>query len=580
MFVFIPENVENIECNAIPEFVEPIAEDNCGSVDITFVETFDGMSVCNDDGFGIIRVWTATDRCGNTSTIKTLLWIEDDFREPNFIFFPEDGNLTCADFPYDPTVDMPIAIDNCSDVDITFEEDFSDGNPNDCEDGFEYRVTWIATDACGNRETRRQEFWVDAAGVELGMVRGEVYNENNQMIEDVEVQVNGSGISSMELTVEDGFYDFILPMNNNYEITPTRNDNPLNGISTMDLVLMSQHILGINTLDSPYKLIAADINNSGTITAFDLVELRKMILLTYTEFPDNPSWKFVDAEYIFQDPTNPFANTFPSVYNINGLSGEEIADFVGVKIGDLNGSAIPNQLLGADTRTEVEELVVNVEDTQMRIGEEFTIDFTAKDFNQMSGYQFTLDLDQNLVDFVDVKTAELPGLSIDNFGFAKLDDGIITTSWNNREGTTLADDAVIFSVVVKAKSTVNLSEVLAINSRYTNAEAYTSEMEVMDVALNFKSDNGTVTDQAFELYQNQPNPFNGQTLIGFTLPESTQGSITIYDVAGRVLKQYKGDYNKGYNEIVIQRSELSGVGLLYYRLETANNTATMKMIVQ
>ena len=131
-------------------------------------------------------------------------------------------------------------------------------------------------------------------------------------------------------------------------------------------------------------------------------------------------------------------------------------------------------------------MVVNVEDTQMRIGEEFTIDFTAKDFNQISGYQFTLDLDQNLVDFVDVKTAELPGLSIDNFGFAKLDDGIITTSWNNREGTTLADDAVIFSVVVKAKSTVNLSEVLAINSRYTNAEAYTSEMEVMDVALNFK----------------------------------------------------------------------------------------------
>ena len=172
------------------------------------------------------------------------------------------------------------------------------------------------------------------------------------MIELVNVHIDGAtgNYPSDETTEEDGFYDFALPMNNNYGEIPNRNDNPWNGISTMDLILMSRHILGVELLDSPYRMIAADINNSGTITAFDMVELRKLILLIYTAFPENPSWKFIDAQYVFEDPTNPFESIFPTEYNINGLSANEVIDFVGVKMGDLNNSAIPNQLLSGDTR--------------------------------------------------------------------------------------------------------------------------------------------------------------------------------------------------------------------------------------
>ena len=81
------------------------------------------------------------------------------------------------------------------------------------------------------------------------------------------------------------------------------------------------------------------------------------------------------------------------------------------------------------------------------------------------------------------------------------------------------------------------------------------------------------------MLQNQPNPFKDETVIGFTLPEATIATLTIYDVSGRVLKQIKGDYAKGYNEESINRSELSGTGVLYYTLETADDSATKKMIV-
>ena len=59
-------------------------------------------------------------------------------------------------------------------------------------------------------------------------------------------------------------------------------------------------------MDSPFKIIAADINSDTRVTAIDLVELRKLILGVYTELPQNDSWRFVDATQTFADATRPF----------------------------------------------------------------------------------------------------------------------------------------------------------------------------------------------------------------------------------------------------------------------------------
>ncbi|MEZ4931413.1 MAG: hypothetical protein R2788_04680 [Saprospiraceae bacterium] len=77
-----------------------------------------------------------------------------------------------------------------------------------------------------------------------------------------------------------------------------------NGVTTYDIVV-TRHILSIQPMDDPYKLIAADINNSGSITTFDIVQLRKLILGVYQNFPDNNSWRFVRAGYVFPNPATP-----------------------------------------------------------------------------------------------------------------------------------------------------------------------------------------------------------------------------------------------------------------------------------
>ena len=81
----------------------------------------------------------------------------------------------------------------------------------------------------------------------------------------------------------------------------------------------------------------------------------------------------------------------------------------------------------------------------------------------------------------------------------------------------------------------------------------------------------------FELYQNEPNPFEDKTVIGFQLPAAA-ATLTVYDAAGRVLFTQQGDYAKGYNAMVLDRSLLKTAGVMYYTLETATTSATKKMI--
>ena len=52
----------------------------------------------------------------------------------------------------------------------------------------------------------------------------------------------------------------VFPLISNTKITPVKDNDPLEGVNTLDLVLITRHLLGVENLDSPYKLIAAAAN--------------------------------------------------------------------------------------------------------------------------------------------------------------------------------------------------------------------------------------------------------------------------------------------------------------------------------
>jgi hypothetical protein len=309
-------------------------------------------------------------------------------------------------------------------------------------------------------------------------------------------------------------------------------------------------------------MIAADANKSGSITTFDIVELRKLILGVYQELPNNTSWRFVDKSFAFPNPLNPFATLFPENISVADAQSSAFAeDFVSVKIGDVNNTAAANSLMSSDDRTS-STLLFDAEDRKVKAGETFEVTFKAAEAVQ--GYQFTMAL--NGLKVKDV-TALSEHMTAANFGIF---DDALTTSF---DGKTAGEFVVTF-VATKAG---RLSEMVQVSNRITKAEAYErGSSNRMSVAFRF--DGKTIAGVGFELYQNVPNPFVDKTQIGFYLPEAAQATLRIQDSAGRLVYEQSAAYGKGYNSIWLDRALVPTVGVLYYTVETATDKATKKMI--
>ncbi len=100
-----------------------------------------------------------------------------------------------------------------------------------------------------------------------------------------------------------------------------------------------------------------------------------------------------------------------------------------------------------------------------------------------------------------------------------------------------------------------------------------------DRPLNEKGNIGIELADKIKLQQNRPNPFKDKTVIGFHLPEATKVTLTIFDLNGKVLKRIEGNYDVGYNEVFLKKSDLNAVGLLYYQLMTKQESITKSMLI-
>ena len=525
--------------------------------------------------------YTASDNCNNQTACETVLSVRDCKKPTPYC----KTGIVVELMVVDPAMVEVWAsdlndnsFDNCPGaLKYSFSANVNDiGRTYTCDHLGQNTVEVWVTDAAGN-----QDFCVTQVIIQANMdqcdddpiVAGQTATAQGLGVEGVTVNINSpNGFDASVTTTSTGTFAQKVESGGDYTVTPVLDVDPLNGVTTYDLVVISKHILGVDLLDSPYQVIAADANKSNTVTTFDLVELRKLILFINTEFPNNTSWRFVDKDFVFANPANPFASAFPEVINLNNVSASQMAnDFVAIKVGDVNGSAAVN-VASAEDRTMVGDLVLNVEDKELVKGETYTVDFTATEF-AVSGFQFTLNFDNSALTFAGV----VPALAdASNFGTTMVDNGVVTASWNGSEAKRLANGEVVFSMDFTAKRNVRLSEVMSINSRYTVAEAYTAGSELLNVALSF---NNELVADGFELYQNTPNPFATSTVIGFHLPEATSATLTISDVQGKVVKVVSREFAKGHNQVELKRSELGATGVLYYRLDTGADSATRMMIL-
>lgn len=118
-------------------------------------------------------------------------------------------------------------------------------------------------------------------------------------------------------------------------IRPTKVDTSAEGLTTLDLLAVAQHILGRKPLSTPYQLLAADINQDGAITVTDLLAMYNWILGTPPEDPLTRSWRFVVADYDFDNPRNPLREAYPSQLMVTLNEVKRGLRFIAIKPGDV-----------------------------------------------------------------------------------------------------------------------------------------------------------------------------------------------------------------------------------------------------
>jgi len=209
----------------------------------------------------------------------------------------------------------------------------------------EYEVECWARDEAGNTDSCRIHISIEDTGFSpICALPVMSSTEVTDGVEEVNYELRGYHC------VYDSFLytgSCCLPIpepGSNFTLKPYKNNNPINGVTTYDLVLIAQHILGIRPLGSPYKMIAADVNYDGKISTLDIVLLRKFILGIDLDLPQRESWRFIPKDYVFPNPQDPFHPAFPTTIVVPFVTDPPQLEynFIALKMGDVNNTAVAN----------------------------------------------------------------------------------------------------------------------------------------------------------------------------------------------------------------------------------------------
>jgi len=552
-------------------------------------------------------IWYAEDNCGNIGQCSQTFTITDD-KAPTpqcleglvTVLLEETGRVTinAADFNRHSTDDCTASnYGTCgclTDLKFSFSSNVNertrlltcDDIENGSIDTIELEM-WV-TDESGNQDFCNTFIVLqDNADVcpdvlpphdtSYYNIIGNITNPDNEPLNNVDLTLitDNPEIPVSASSDEEGIFEFgNLADNYHYSVRASREGDDINGLSTLDIVYIQKHLLGIKDLNDPYKLIAADINNSGNISASDILELRKMILGEYNTFKNNHSWKFVPKNHEFENANIPY-NYDPAI-NLGILTEDRNIGFTGVKIGDINNSAITsgNQLENRNS----EEIDLIAEDIHFTKGQEIELPVFLANDKEIIGTQFTIKYNTSNLKYNGISNGLI---SFDKFNINEMfkENGLITVSWNTSKFINTNSGSPLFRIKFIAINNGNAKMDLDINSEITNAEIYTNEsggIKESKLKLEFRNSIDTYT---FSVKQNVPNPFSETTTIGFEIPENQTVILSIYDITGKIVYQNRQEFDKGYNEITIDKKDLNATGLLYYKLEAGQYSAMKKMIL-
>lgn len=376
-------------------------------------------------------------------------------------------------------------------------------------------------------------------------------------------------------------------------VTPVKDENPLSGVSTYDLVLISKHILGLENLNSPFQLMAADGNRSNTVTTTDIVELRKLILGIYYQMgeicPQCQSFRFVEANHIFSTPpSNPLIPAPNGNIKFSSPPGAH-ATFKAVKIGDVNNSY--TSFVGeAEDRSA---LLLGIAAKAAKTGEQLELPVFVQQATDFVAFQTALRYDPARLSIQGVRWAK--AISPDPFHWAAWHSptpGELRIVWFDAEGklAQLPPGSPLFFVQAEALAPlVSTTDVplLQITEDNIKSEAYAANGARSALRMTVVNDYqaraewvATSTQLPDWMVSVYPNPAHSAFKITITAPAEGAATLTVFDALGCATAQQSIALRAGSNTLTSAQLPTLPAGQYMLRFDTPFGRQTLRLVKQ
>jgi len=388
---------------------------------------------------------------------------------------------------------------------------------------------------------------ISANGLNIG---GNVATALSTGLNDVQINLSGDKLELDIVSDNQGAYVFEnILSDDQYMLSAQMDDDPLNGITTLDLIHIQRHILGLKILDHPAKLIAADINRSGQISSSDLVELRRLILGFADGFTNNEPWNFVPTNRLYSIPRERLLHEIESLIMLEEVNLNHINNnFTGIKTGDVtfdNSYELSGQNRSVSQNVWLYD-VVSTEGSK-------TLNIYPSEDIAAYGFQIALEIEGGISEV----SSDLTGFGDGSYS---IKDGILLVSWSSLGAELISKDDPILSIDI-------------ISTELSSGPSLSKSMRPELYDENLLSQPISLTEMS-KVFDNQmtivPNPVQNSAVIIYNSDVAIESSLEVYRTDGVQVYIKAVSLNKGVNEIRLNTADFSELnsGIYFARIRS------------